>query len=134
MAKCRCSWCRNDHKDFHGYQIGDDELTPHKKVSQRKTVRKDKGCPARRGETKRGHVYVWVEFFGKEWGYARNEHGDLIQKRKDVHWFDKICVGCGHKNNRVYDWGYDYPSRQQSRRVRPEPYEVRHVEYGYRWR
>lgn len=117
-------------RDFKHSHDGPEEM-PHKKRGRGKTKKHYKGCPERDGKA---HVYVWVEYFGKEWGYGRNEYGDLIQKKRDVHWFDKVCIGCGHKNNRIYDWGYDFNTRQGHARTKPEPYEVRHVEYGYTWK
>lgn len=107
-------------RDFRHSHDGPEEM-PHKKRGRDKTKKRYKGCPERDG---RAHVYVWIEYFGKEWRMVEGGH----LKSHEVHWYDRICVGCGHKNNRIYDWGWYYHRRS----VPPEKvYEVRHVEEGY---
>lgn len=127
-SRCDCSYCDGrKHKDFHGYQIGDDEEVNYKKPSKVKSKKRYKGCPERNHGA---HIYVWVEFFGKEYRYRR-ENDSLIQKKADVHWYDRLCIGCGHRNNRRYDWGFEWRPIQNSDGI--EVYEVRHVDYGPSW-
>lgn len=117
-------------RDFRHTHAGPEEL-PHKgKRGKAKRGKRYKGCPERDGGA---HVYVWIEYFGKEWGWASDGRRNLVQKKKDVHWFEKVCIGCGHKNDCIYDWGWEWLSRKQKARTQPEVYEVRHVEYGYQW-
>src|SRR5688572_6444709 len=103
------SWAASGiiRRDFRHSHDGPEEM-PHRRKRRGKGHEKPrgKGCPARKGEDSRAHVYVWIEYFGKEWSY----YGAYPTKR-DVHWYDKVCVGCGHKGNRIYDWGWEFLSR-----------------------
>lgn len=100
-----CSSCDSiKTKNFHGYQIGDEEATPHKKAGKSKTKKRFKGCPQR---DHKNHIYVWVEYHGRRANtyYDREVNGFVTNGFRAVIWWKKICVGCGHMTNAKYFGG-----------------------------
>jgi hypothetical protein len=115
-----CKYCDDKsaiHAERNAYRVSDEEEMPHRGKGGKKPKR-FKGCPARDGKA---HVYVWIEYHGKRWGWSRGPYG-LEQKMRDAVWYEQVCVGCDFVKNRHLYWFGGFGK---------EIYEVRIVEYGW---
>lgn len=113
------SWAAGGIKrrDFRHSHDGPEEL-PARGVSKKKRKPHFKGCPERGGGA---HIYVWIQFNGQRrlW-YQDTDRGWTPGKTKPVTWYERLCVGCDHRNTKRYPWGGV---------LNGEIYEVRTVDY-----
>jgi hypothetical protein len=84
--------------------LEDDFEAPYKSKTKKPKKPRAKGCPARKDENRKAHIYVWVENRGKDWSHKWV--GDECRYGLyDTTWYTYECIGCGHVNNRRYLWG-----------------------------
>jgi hypothetical protein len=102
-----CSYCDDsDHKDFHGYQIGDDEETPYRKKGKGK-----KKCKrSKDGEhdfTAKKEGYTWQSYYEYPEKVMKNgvfHMGTPVRKYgyRPVNYI--TCAKCG----KAQRWGWKY--------------------------
>jgi hypothetical protein len=98
------SWAAGGVKrrDFRHSHDGPEEIPIRGKRSKGRKP-KAKGCPARVGEEKKAHIYVWVEYHGVDW-YHKMIDDEWRFGYYRIVWYNYECVGCGHVNNRRFWW------------------------------
>jgi hypothetical protein len=102
---CGCKRCGAEWAARNAYHIEDDFETPYKSKRPYKAKPRGKGCPARKSENKKAHIYVWVEYRGQDWKYERKDNGDLTYRLRPSTWYHYECIGCGHINTKRWWWG-----------------------------
>lgn len=119
-----CWDCYNNpvdpYTERNAYREEDESPTRHRKAGKgKKSSPNVKGCPASGGKA---HVYVWVQFNGIRltpvW-YGTREAGDrhCRMEKRPVTWWERLCIGCDHRNNRKYSWGPPPQSVYEVRKV-----------------